>query len=206
MIESFSSSFRRGWFFLSPLSRSDLSARSLPQFFAESAEFLLFGLGQNLHLSKQGVQMFRKDLLYELTSLLGQVEGNKSAVFAPLSPDESPSLQIIDNHRDITAASEKFFPEVTLAEGPEMKQHLQGAELARGEPGGREDRAQAGGERIGGPHQFDEGVEGGDFFSFTAIVCSHGSSGQHFKFESFNVEVFMNINRPVPVVKGGRGF
>jgi len=98
----------------------------------------------------------------------------KAPVVAPArAPDQPPTREVPDHHRDVAVAAEQLAPEVPLAERPEVEQRLQGPELADGEPGRAHDRLEPRGDRVRRPHQLDVGVQRGDFLGRSGVARRH---------------------------------
>lgn len=98
---------------------------------AQSAQFVQFGLRENIHLIDNPRNMPGKEGSDDPAALGCQM--NRIAAPVLLIPDalDKPAhLEIIDNHRNITATLQNFLAELFLIKGSNMKKCFKNPKLA----------------------------------------------------------------------------
>jgi hypothetical protein len=129
------------------------------------------------HLSHQPCHVAGKDLADQPPAPLGQRDRHVAAVVTPaFLRHEIPADEVAHHDGGVAVAAQELLTEVALAERPVMQQRLQHAELSDGEPGRRHDPAHPCGDRLGGAHELDVGVERRRLGPGAGIARRHGSN------------------------------
>jgi hypothetical protein len=129
------------------------------------------------HLAHQSRHVTGKDPADQPPAALGQRDRDVAAIVpAPLLLDETSAHEVAHDDGGVAVAPQQLLPEVALAERPVMQQRLEHAELTDREPGGRHHVAHARGDRLGGAHELDVGIENRRLRRRAAIARGHGSN------------------------------
>jgi hypothetical protein len=108
---------------------------------------------------------------------LGQRDHDEAAIVATaFLRHQAPAHEVADHHRGVAVAAQQLLTELALAERAVVQQRFQHAELPDGEPGLRHHATDASGDRLGGPHQLDVGVEGSRLGRRAPVAGRHRSN------------------------------
>src|SRR5205823_7272352 len=121
--------------------RSSATRLAEPELLGEAAERLLLGDRQRGERGHDRAHVAGEYLRDEPPPLGCEVHGHvASIVVATLAPHQPAALEVVDDGRDVAAAAQQLGAERALAEGTEVQQGLQDAELRRGQPDVRQAR------------------------------------------------------------------
>jgi hypothetical protein len=116
-----------------------------------------------------------EDLADQRAPTRGERDHHEAAiVLAAGLRDEPAAHQVTDHHRGVAVTAQQLGAQLALAERPVVQQGLQHAELADGEAGARHHVADARGDRLGGAHELDVGVERGGLGECARVARGHG--------------------------------
>jgi hypothetical protein len=97
---------------------------------AEPAQLRLLRQRERAQLAHDVSHVPRKDPADQAAALVGERDGDEATVVGPaLPPNEAPPGEVADHDRDVAAAAQELPAQIALAEGPEVQERLQGAEL-----------------------------------------------------------------------------
>jgi hypothetical protein len=144
---------------------------------AESSQVLQLAPAEPAHLAHEPRHVAGKDLRDQPASPLGQRHDDEPAIVTPtLLVDQAATDEVADHDGGVAVAAQQLFTEIALAQRPVMQQRLQHAELSDGEPGRRHHAPHPRGDRLGGPHELDVGVERGRLPRRARIARGHSSN------------------------------
>src|SRR2546422_5658154 len=108
------------------------SADAAAQLLREPAELLLLGGSERGERLDDGRHVAGKDSGDEAAALGGEVDCHVTAIVtAPFAAHQTPTLEVVDDGRDVATAHQQLAAEDALPERSEMQQRLQDAELGR---------------------------------------------------------------------------
>jgi hypothetical protein len=126
------------------------------------------------HLAHEPRHVPGEDLADQRAPARGERDRHEPAIILAAGLGDEPAAhQVADHHRRVAIAAEQLGAELALAERPVVQQRLQHAELADGEAGARHHVAHAGGDRLGGAHELDVGVERGRLGERARVARGH---------------------------------
>src|SRR5258705_2142692 len=141
---------------------------------AEPAQLRLIRRGERAHLAHDVLRVAREDAADQSAALVGECDRDEPPVVGPPRAAHEPApREVADHHGGVAAAPQELAAEIALAEGAQVQESLQRAELADGQVGSPHQRLQAGRHRLGGPHQLDVGVERRPLLGAAPVVSRH---------------------------------
>jgi hypothetical protein len=144
---------------------------------AEAAKLRQLAPRQHVHFAHEPRDVAREDAGDQPVPPLGQADRHEPAIVtAPLLRHQATPDEIRDDDRGIAVAAQQLLAEVPLAERTVVQERFQHAELPDGQPRRRHDAAHPGGDRLGGAHELDVGVERRRLRRGARIAGGHSSN------------------------------
>jgi hypothetical protein len=142
---------------------------------AQAAQGLQLARKQPAHLAHESRHVTREDLADQRRAARGERDHHEAPIVPAAGLGDQPAAhQVADHHRRVAVAAQQLGPQLALAERPVMQQGLQHAELPDGEAGARHHVADARGDRLGGAHKLDVGVERDGLVERARVARGHG--------------------------------
>src|SRR5258708_12613052 len=149
---------RRGsaWPSIRRRSSATRSAEAPTQLLREPAELRLLGRAERGDRLDDGGEVAGEDSGDQAAALGGEVDRHVTAIgTAPLAAHQAPTLEVVDDGRDVAAAHQQLVAQDALAQRPEMQERFHDAELRRRQPDLGQSSAQPDAHRGGGPRPLD---------------------------------------------------
>src|SRR5882724_1253493 len=116
---------------------------------AEPAQLRLVRQGERTHLAHDVLRVARKDPADQSAALVGERDRDEPPIVGPPRPAHEPAPgEVADHDGGVAPAAQELAPEIPLAEGTQVQQGLERAELADGQVGRPHQRLETGRHRL----------------------------------------------------------